>query len=84
MDRVDWKLISEFDGFSTGLSIVEWFEKVERVCKLFRIKESALVIPLRWLTEGAYAIYQQLKNKADMDEIEYAFYTTFSMDESIT
>ena len=51
MDRFDLKLIPEFNGFPIAPSAVEWFKKAERICKLFRIKEPALVIPLR-LIEG--------------------------------
>ena len=50
MDRFDLKLIPEFDGSPTSSSVVEWVEKAKCVCKLFRIKESALVIPLRLMS----------------------------------
>ena len=60
MDRFDLKLILEFDGSPTGPSVVEWFEKAKCVCRQCKIKEPALVIPLR-LTKGAYAVYQQIK-----------------------
>ena len=49
---------------------------------MLKIKEPALVILLR-LTGSAYAVYQQLRDKADLDEIKHALYTTFGMDESI-
>ena len=60
MDRFDLKQIPEFDGYSTGPSVVEWFEKTEHICKLFRIKEPMLIIPLR-LTIGTYADYQRTR-----------------------
>ena len=82
MNGFDVKLIPEFDGSPTGPSIVEWFEKAERVCRLSKIKAPAEVIPLR-LTGGAYAVYQQLKDEADLDEIKHALYTAFGMDESL-
>ena len=79
MDRFDLKLILEFDGSSTGLSVVEWFEKAERVYRLCKIKEPALVIPLR-LTKGAYAIYQQLGDDTGLEEIKQALYAAFGAD----
>ena len=42
-----------------------------------------LIISLR-LKRGAYPVYHQLKDEADLDEIKQALYTAFSMDESIT
>lgn len=79
MDRFDLKLIPEFDGSPTGPSVVEWFEKAERVCRLCRIKEPALVIPLR-LTKGAYAVYQQLGDDAGLEEVKQALYAAFGAD----
>ena len=81
MDRFDLKLIPEFDGSPTSPSIVIWSKKAKHVCKLFRIKEPVLVIPLR-LMGGTYSVYQQLKEKANLDEIKHAFYTAFGTDES--
>ena len=69
MDRFNLKLILEFDGSPTGPSVVEWFEKAERVCQQCKIKEPALVIPLR-LTKGAYTVYQQLGDDAGLEEIK--------------
>ena len=71
MDRFDLKLILEFDGSPTGPSVVEWFEKAERIYRLCKIKEFALVIPLR-LTKGAYAMYRQLGDDAGLEEIKQA------------
>ena len=65
MDKFELRLIPEFDGLLTGPSVVKWFEKAEWVCKLFRIKEPSMVIPLR-LTKGAYEIYLQLGDDADL------------------
>ena len=53
---LDLKLITEYDG--TG-SVVEWLDKTELVCRIRKIEDLALVIPLR-LTKGAFAVYQQL------------------------
>ena len=57
--------------------MVEWFEKAEHICQL--CKEPALVIPLR-LTKGAYAVYQQLKDDAGLEEIKQALYAAFGAD----
>ena len=81
--QVQFKLIPEFDGSPTGSSVVEWFKKVVCIYKVFRIKEPTLVILLR-LTAGAYAVYQQLKKEANLDEIKYALYMAFGTDEFIT
>ena len=75
MDRFNLKLIMEFDGFPTGPSIVKSFEKAELIYKLFRIKEPALVIPLRLTVgRGAYAVYQQFKEEANLDMIKHTLY----------
>ena len=79
IDKFDLSLILEFDGLPTGPSVVKWFEKAEWVCKLFRIKEPSMVIPLR-LTKGAYEIYLQLGDDADLEEIERTLYTAFGTD----
>lgn len=82
MDKFDLKLIPEFDSSPMCPSIVKWFEKAELVCRLFTVKEPATVIPLR-LTKGAYAVYQHLKNDADLEEIKRALYTAFGTDSFI-
>ena len=64
MDKFDLSLIPEFDSSPTDPSVVEWFEKAEWVCKLFRIKELLMVIPLK-LTKGAHTVYQQLGDDAE-------------------
>ena len=56
-----------------------WVEKPERICKLSKIKEPATVILLR-LTSGAYAVYQQLEDEPDWDEIKHSLYTAFGTD----
>ena len=83
MDKFKLRLIPEFDGSPTGTSVFEWFEKAEWVCKLFRIKGPSTVIPLK-LTKGAYAVYQQLGDDADLEEIKRVLYTTFGTDPFIT
>ena len=79
MDEFDTCLIPEFDGSATGLSVVEWVEKSEHICKLCKIKEPVTVIPLR-LSGGAYAVYQQLEDEPDWDEIKHSLYTAFGTD----
>ena len=79
MDRFNIRFIPEFGGSATGPSVVEWFEKAERICKWYKINEPATVIPLR-LTGGAYAVYQQLGDEPDWDEIKHSLYTAFGTD----
>ena len=79
VDKFELRLIREFDCSPTGPFVVKFFEKAERVCKLCRIKEPSMVIPLR-LTKGAYAVYQQLGDDADLEEIKRALYTAFGTD----
>lgn len=79
MEKFDIRLIPEFDGSPTGPSVVEWLEKAERVCRLCKIKDPAMVIPLR-LTKGAYAVYQQLGEDPTMEQITQALYGAFGTD----
>ena len=83
MDKFDQKLIPEFDGSPMGPSVIKWFEKPEWVCRLFKIKEPLMVIPLR-LMKGAYAVYQQLGDYADLKKIKCALYMVFGTDPFIT
>ena len=83
MDRFDLKLIPEFDGSPTGLSVVEWFEKAKRICRLCKITGPTLVIPLR-LTKGAYAVYQQLGDDTGLEEVKQALYAAFGADPFVT
>ena len=39
MNRLNLKFISEFDSSPTGPSIVEWFDKEDHVCRMFKVKE---------------------------------------------
>ena len=82
MDKFDLRLIPKFDSSPMGLSVIKWFEKAKQVCKLFRIKEPSMVIPLR-LTKGAYVIYQQLGDDVNLEEIKRALYTAFETDSFI-
>lgn len=79
MERFNVQLILKFDGSPDGLSVVKRLEKMECACKLCKIKESATVISLR-LTEGAYTVYQQFRDEADLDKIQHSFYKASGMD----
>ena len=71
MGKFNLSLIPEFDGSPMGPSVIKWFEKAERVCKLFRFKDPLMVIPLR-LMKADYAVYQQLGDDADLEKIKCA------------
>ena len=79
MDKFELRLIPEFDGLSKGPFVVKWFEKVEWVCKLFKVKDPSMMIPLG-LTKGASVVYQQLGEDADLDEVKCALYMAFGTD----
>lgn len=83
IDKFNLKLIPEFDGSLTVPFIVRWFEKAECICKLSKIKEPTLIITLR-LTKAAYAMYRQLGNDVDLEEIKKALYAAFGIDSFIT
>ena len=78
MNRVNLRLIPECDGSFMDPSAVKWFEKAECVCRMFKVKE-----PVR-LLKGAYAVYQQLVDEADLEEIKRALYATFGMNSFFT
>ena len=69
MDRLDLKLMPIFDGSPTGLSVVKWFEKAGRVCRMFKVKDQTMVIQLKH-SKGTYAPYQQFGDEADLQEIK--------------
>lgn len=78
MESTDLKLIEEYNG---SKDIVEWLEKVELVCKIRKISDLAVVIPLR-LTGGAFSVYQQLTEdqKKSADDIKKALKFAFGVD----
>ena len=80
MSEMDIRLIPEYDGAST-ISVVEWLDKVELVCKLRDIECLEEVIPLR-LTGGAFTVYQQLdeEKKRDAACIKEALIAAFERD----
>ena len=80
MTEMDIRLIPEYDGAS-AISVVEWLDKVELVCKLRDIECLEEVIPLR-LTGGAFSVYQQLddEKKQDAASIKEALIAAFEHD----
>ena len=76
----DVKLIPEYDG-SGKQTVVEWFEKLELVCKLRGVEYIARVIPLR-LTGGAFAVYLQLEesDRKVAKKVKDALVTAFAVD----
>ena len=74
----DLKLIPEYDGKT---DIVEWIDKLELVCSIRGISDTALVTPLR-LRGGAFAVYQQLadKEKKSEENIKTDLTTAFAAD----
>lgn len=74
------RLIPEFGG-KPSESVSEWLEKVDLVCNLRGLCKPETVIPLR-LTDGAFAVYQQLSatDKSDLSKIKSALLTSFGVD----
>lgn len=81
MDSAVLRLIPEFSGAPESSAVSEWLEKVELVCSLRGVTELQEVIPLR-LTDGAFAVYQQLSDaeKKDAKHIKEALTTAFGID----
>ncbi|MPC63075.1 hypothetical protein E2C01_057167 [Portunus trituberculatus] len=77
---LDLRLILEYDG-SGALSVVEWIEKLELICKLHNVSDVASVIPLR-LSGGAFTIYLQLAeaDRKKVEKIKEALLAAFAMD----
>ncbi|MPC95476.1 hypothetical protein E2C01_090690 [Portunus trituberculatus] len=77
---LDLRLILEYDG-SGALSVVEWIEKLELICKLRNVSDVASVIPLR-LSGGAFAVYLQLAeaDRKKVEKIKEALLAAFVMD----
>ena len=79
-NALDLKLIPEYDG-SGKQSVVECLEKLELVCKLRGVTDTASVIPLR-LTGGAFAVYLQMAevDRKDAKKVKEALVTAFAVD----
>ncbi|KFD56888.1 hypothetical protein M514_02145 [Trichuris suis] len=71
----DLKLIPEFDARG------EWLEKLELVCELSGVADTAQVIPLR-LTGGAFAVYQQMtpEDRKQSKKIKETLLAAFAVD----
>lgn len=81
MATFDVRLISEFSGEQSDESIAEWYSKVTWLCKLHKVSDLALVLPLR-LTGHAYKIYDQLPDDAKLnaDKVKNALFKAFEAD----
>ena len=81
MANFDVRLMPEFSGGDGEISIAEWFSKVTWICKLHKVTDLTLVIPLR-LTGHAYRIYDQLpeKDKLDIAAVKSALFKAFEVD----
>ena len=75
----DLRLVPEFDGSTQPVS--EWLEKLEIVCELLGVTDLHRIVPLR-LTEGAFAVFQQLtpEQKQNYAEIKKALTSAFAFD----
>ncbi|KHJ44538.1 hypothetical protein D918_05203 [Trichuris suis] len=75
----DVRLIPAFDG-AAGQSVIEWFEKLELVCRLRGVEHVACVVPLR-LTGGAFAVYMELpdQDKESAVKVKEALLSAFAM-----
>ena len=81
MATFDVRLISDFSGEKSGGSIAEWYSKVAWLCKLHKVEDLSLVLPLR-LTGHAYKIYDQLPedDKLNSDRVKGALFKAFKAD----
>ena len=81
MASFDIRLIPEFSGDKKDESIAEWFSKVTWLCKLNKVKDVELVLPLR-LTGHAYKIYDQLSEdeRLNVAKVKSALFKAFEAD----
>lgn len=81
MATFDVRLMPEFNGSDGDISIAEWYSKVTWICKLHKVTDLTLVIPLR-LTGNAYRIYNQLsdEDKLDIAAVKSALFKAFEVD----
>lgn len=63
------------------MSVVEWLERLELVCKLRDIADVPSMIPMR-LTDGAFAVYLQLSEseRKTPSKVRKALLATFPVD----
>ena len=81
MANFDARLIPEFSGENSNDSIAEWYSKAKWVCKLHKVTDITLVLPLR-LTGYAYKIYDQLSEEEKLNEekVKSALFKAFEAD----
>ena len=72
------KLVPEYNG---TMSVVDWLERVDLICKLSGVDEVKQVIPLR-LAGGIFNIYQQLldADKTNVTWVKAALCRAFALD----
>ena len=81
MATFDVRLMPEFSGSDGDISVAEWYSKVTWICKLHKVTDLTLVIPLR-LTGNAYRIYNQLSDgdKLDIATAKSVLFKAFEVD----
>ena len=81
MASFDIRLIPEFSGENREDSIAEWYSKATWLCKLHKVTDLTLILPLR-LTGNAYKIYDQLSedDKLNLDKVKVALFRAFEAD----
>lgn len=81
MANFDVRLIPEFSGESKEDSIAEWYSKATWLCKLHKVTDLTIILPLR-LTGNAYKIYDQLSedDKLSLDKVKTALFRAFEAD----
>ena len=81
MDSFDLRLIQTFSGDEDDLTISEWLENVEMVCRLTNMKQMECVLALR-LKGRALKVYHQLseEDKKDADRIKRVLKKVFGTD----
>ena len=74
----DLKLVPEYNG---TMSVVDWLERVDLICKLLGVDKVEQVIPLQ-LARGAFDVYQQLSdaNKTNVTWVKAALCRAFALD----
>ena len=77
----DLRLIQTFSGDKDDLTITEWLENVEMVCRLTNVAQLECVLALR-LKGRALKVYHQLsaEDKKDANKIKHALKKVFGTD----
>ena len=76
--KFNLKLVLEYNR---TMSIVDWLERVDLICKLSGVDKVEQVIPLQ-LASGAFNVYQQLSNadKTNVTRVKAALLRAFALD----